>query len=97
MPRDSAPNKSTIAQVVAFNEGRAIRKRSTIFVRDILHRKKGATVARIIRRCGPAEYRVWLRCMMGIYPVPRTQAISFVLVWAVLLIVRIVLRVYLRL
>jgi hypothetical protein len=43
---------------------RAVRMRSTVFVKDLFHRPVGATVS----SCRSAEYRVWLRCMMGIYP-----------------------------
>ena len=68
LPRDSAPNASIIKKVVAANILRAVQKRNTAFVRDLFHRQDGNTVSSIIRRCRPAEYRVWLRCMMGIYP-----------------------------
>ena len=69
LPRDSAPNASIIKKVVAANILRAVKKRSTVFVNDLLHNSNGATVSRIIHRCEPAVYRVWLRCMLGIYPV----------------------------
>ena len=49
------------------NTLRAVQKRSTVFVQDLFHRPDGATVSSIIWRCGSAEYRVWLWCMMGIY------------------------------
>jgi len=68
LPRDSAPNVSIIKKVVSVHTLRAVRKRNTVFVRNLLHRPDGATVAGIIKRCGSAEYRVWLRCMLGIYP-----------------------------
>jgi hypothetical protein len=68
LPRDSTPNHSLFEAVVAFNTLRAVTKRNTIFVTDLLHHK-GATISKIIRRCKPAEYQVWLRCMTGIYPV----------------------------
>ena len=68
LPRDSAPNASIIKKVVAANVLRAVQKRNTVFVRDLFHRQDGNTVSSIIRRCRSAEYRVWLRCMMGIYP-----------------------------
>jgi hypothetical protein len=44
-------------------------KRSTIFVTDLLHHNEGAAVSKVIRRCKPAEYRIWLKCMTGTYPV----------------------------
>ena len=69
LPRDSAPNRSLLEKVAISNTLRAVRKRSTLFVTDLLHRTEGATVSKVIRRCTPAEYRVWLRCMTGIYPV----------------------------
>ena len=28
-----------------------------------------ATVSKVIHRCKPSVYRVWIRCMLGIYPV----------------------------
>jgi hypothetical protein len=46
----------------------SLHDRLRAFVKDLLHRTDGATVSSIVKRCGPAEYRVWLRCMMGIYP-----------------------------
>jgi hypothetical protein len=70
LPRDSAPNRSLLEAVVAFNTPRAIKKRSTMFVvTDLLHHKEGAVISRIIRRCRPTEHRVWLKCMTGTYPV----------------------------
>ena len=69
LPRDSAPNRSLLEKVATSNTLRAIKKRSTHFVTDLLHHKTGTIVSRTIRRCRPAEYRVWLRCMTGIYPV----------------------------
>ena len=69
LPRDSAPNRSLLEKVANFNTLRAVKKRSTLFVTDLLQHKEGATVSKIIQRCTPAEYRVWLRCMTGIYPV----------------------------
>ena len=69
LPRDSAPNVSIIKQVVAANILRAVKKRSTVFVTDFLHNSSSATVSKVIHRCESSVYRVWLRCMMGIYPV----------------------------
>ena len=59
LPRDSAPNKSLIDKVSAVNTYRAVHKRSTIFVKDLPHRKEGTPVSRVIRRCQPAVYLVW--------------------------------------
>ena len=67
LPRDSAPNRSLLEKVANFNTLRAVKKRSTPFVTDLLQHKEGATVSKIIQRCTPAEYLVWLRCMTGIY------------------------------
>jgi hypothetical protein len=69
LPRDSAPNSSLFEAVATFNTLLAVLKRNTTFVTDLLHHKEGATIAKIIRRCKPAEYRVWLKCMTEIYPV----------------------------
>jgi ribonuclease HI len=68
LPRDSAPNKSLIDKATVVNTYRAVYKRSTIFVKDLLHRSEGTTVSRVIRRCQPAVYRVWLKGMTGTYP-----------------------------
>jgi hypothetical protein len=48
LPRDSAPNHSLLDAVVAFNTLRAVKKCSTMFVTDLLHRKEGAVISRII-------------------------------------------------
>ncbi len=69
LPRDSAPNRSLLEAVVAFYTLRAVKKRSTMFVTDLLHNKEGAVISRIIRLCRPTEYRVWLKCMTEAYPV----------------------------
>ena len=45
LPRDSAPNKSLIDKVSAVNTYRSVYKRSTIFVKDLLHREEGTTVS----------------------------------------------------
>ena len=71
LPRDSAPNRSLIDKVSTFNIFRAVHKRSTKFVKDLLHRSEGMTVSRVVRRCQPAVYRVWIKCMTDTYP---TQA-----------------------
>ncbi len=46
-----------------------MRLRLTRFVTDRLYRKEGVTVSRLTPRFKPAEKRVWLKCMEGIYPV----------------------------
>ena len=46
-----------------------MKLRRTIFVANVLHRKEAAIVSQVIQRCKTAEYRVWLKCMEGIYPV----------------------------
>jgi hypothetical protein len=69
LPRDSAPNRSLLEKMAASNTLRAVKHRSTVFVTDLLQRKEGATVSKVIRRCTPAQYRVWLKCMTGTYPV----------------------------
>ncbi len=40
LPRDSAPNRSLLEKTVSFNALRAVRKRSTAFVTDLLHHKE---------------------------------------------------------
>ena len=68
LPRDSAPNKSLIDKVSAVNTYLAVYKQSTIFVKDLVHRVGGTTVSRVIRRCQPAVYSVWLKGTTGTYP-----------------------------
>ncbi len=57
--------------MVASNTLRAIKKCSTVFVTDLLliDHKEATVISRVIQRCKSTEYRVWLRCMTGIYPV----------------------------
>ena len=69
LPRDSAPNRSLLKRVAGANRRRTVCKRSTTFVRHLLHRSKGATIARVVSRCREAEYRVWVRAMADCYPV----------------------------
>ena len=69
LPRDSAPNRSLLEKMAASNTLRAVKHRSTVFATDLLQRKEGATVSKVIRRCTPTQYRVWLKCMTGTYPV----------------------------
>ena len=69
LPRDSAPNRSLLEKTSISNTLRAVRKRSTVFSTDLHQRREGATLSKVIRRCTPAEYRTWLKCMTGTYPV----------------------------
>ncbi len=69
LSRDSAPNRSLLGKVAASNILRAVKKRNTLFVTGLFHHKVGVTVSKVIWRCAPAVYRVWLRCLTGIYPV----------------------------
>jgi hypothetical protein len=47
----------------------AVKHRGTVFVPNLLQRKEGATVSKVIQRCMPTEYRIWRKCMIGTYPV----------------------------
>jgi hypothetical protein len=58
LPRDTAPNKSLLDQVISLNIFRSVFKRGTIFVKDLLHCTEGAAVSRVIQRCTSAEYRI---------------------------------------
>ena len=69
LPRDSAPNRSLLEKIAVSHALRAVRKRDTIFVTDLFEHKEGRTVSKLIQRCAPSEYRVWLKCMTGTYPV----------------------------
>jgi hypothetical protein len=42
---------------------------STTFVRQLLHRPEGATIARCAACCCPAKYRVWVKATADLYPV----------------------------
>ncbi len=53
--RDSAPNHNLFVAVVDFNTLRAVQKRSTVFVTDLLHHKEGTVISRVIQRCKLAE------------------------------------------
>ena len=46
---------------------RAMKLLHTIFVSTALHRAEAALVSRVIQRCRTSEYRIWLKCMEGIY------------------------------
>ena len=69
IPRDSAPNHKVLKGVISTNICKAARQRNTIFVRQLLCRDEGRTIARTIARCKEAEYRIWLKAMSGRYPV----------------------------
>jgi len=58
-----------LTTVAAANIFRSVRQRNTIFVQSLLHRTESITVSRLVRKCAPAVYRTWLKCMAGIYPV----------------------------
>ena len=69
LPRDHAPNKSILACVSDINCSRAIRKRSTQFVRHLFRRPEGLVISRNVAHCADAIWRVWTKTMTGIYPV----------------------------
>ena len=69
LPRDSAPNHQLLRRAVRVNTRRAVGMRSTKFVRHLLHQPEGATIARCVAGCRPAEYRVWVKAMADRYPV----------------------------
>ncbi len=69
LPRDSAPNHHLLHKAVRVNTRQAVGMRSTTFVRQLLHQPEGATIARCVALCRPAEYRVWVRAMADRYPV----------------------------
>jgi hypothetical protein len=55
---------------VGANACRAASVGSTIFARQLLQRPEGATtrIARVVKRCREAEYRVWINARTGRYP-----------------------------
>jgi hypothetical protein len=56
----------SISRGSAPNQGTAM----THYLCDcLLHRREGATASKLVQRCKPPEYRVWLKYMEGIYPV----------------------------
>ncbi len=57
LPRDSAPNHSLLEKMAASNTLRAVKHCSTVFVTDLLQRKEGATVSKVIRMCLPQIQR----------------------------------------
>ncbi len=70
LPRDSAPNGNLLKKVMSTNKRRAVIKRRTTFVRQLVHQREGATIARAVSQCREAEYRVWVKAMANQYPVP---------------------------
>ena len=68
LPRDSAPNKTILARVVAANTLLAVTLRSTIFTRSLLTSRQGAAIARSISKCSDSEIRCWMKAMSGTYP-----------------------------
>jgi hypothetical protein len=70
LPRDSAPNNYFYTRQFKYsNTRRAVGMHSTTFVRQVLHQPEGATIARCVARCRPAEYRVWVKATADRYPV----------------------------
>jgi hypothetical protein len=45
LPRDSAPNRSLLDAVVAFNTLRDVKKRGIMFVTALLHLKEGTVIS----------------------------------------------------
>ena len=69
LPQDTAPNKVILRKVVSFNTQRAVKIRTTIFVRDFVQRTEGYAIARLISDCSDSEIRCWMRFMTATYPV----------------------------
>ena len=69
LPRDGAPNKSILKQVVSVNTKRAVNLRHTIFVRDIVHQPVSVIVARVVAKGSDSEVRCWMQAVTGTYPV----------------------------
>ena len=69
LPRDGAPNKALLRAVVAVNTQRAAKLRSTIFVREALHRSDNNEVRTCIAKCDDSTVRCWMKMMSGTYPV----------------------------
>ena len=55
LQRDSAPNRSLLEKVAAFDTILAVIKCSTHFFTGLLHHKEQATVSKVIRLCTPAD------------------------------------------
>jgi hypothetical protein len=53
--RDGAPNRSLLKKVAGVNTRRAVSKRSTTFVRQLVRQSEGATIAKVVARCREAE------------------------------------------
>ena len=68
LPRNSAPNKQILKQIVRINIWRASKERNTIFVRELLMRSESATIARTMKRCNDSVHRYWMQMMNGTYP-----------------------------
>jgi len=68
LPRNSAPNKQILKQIVRINIWRASKERNTIFVRELLMRPESATIARTMKRCNDSVHRYWMQMMNGTYP-----------------------------
>jgi hypothetical protein len=49
---------------------------STIFVRQLLHQPKGATIARVVTQCHEVENRLWVRAMEGQHPLCKPTSIE---------------------
>ncbi len=47
---DRAPNKRILEKVIAANNLQAVKLRSTIFAKDILHRDEGETISRFVTK-----------------------------------------------
>jgi hypothetical protein len=69
LPNDSASYRCLLENSAASNALRAVTKRGTVFVTDLLQHKDGATVSKVIRRCMPAEYRIRLKHMTWTFPI----------------------------
>jgi hypothetical protein len=54
-------------ELSAVNTYWEVYKQNTIFVKDLLHSTEETTVSRMICRCQPVVYRVWLKGMTGTY------------------------------
>jgi hypothetical protein len=48
LPRDSAPIRSLLKRVARANARHTVSKRSTTFVRHLLHQSEGAVIARVV-------------------------------------------------
>jgi hypothetical protein len=55
LPRDGAPNASTLRHVVSVNTHCAVKLRDTIFVREVVYRSESAIVSRVIVKSSDSE------------------------------------------